>query len=339
MKILLIKRGALGDVLMTTPLIRQLRNNFPAAQLDYAIGDSCQIALKNNPYLNNIIILRDKAFSLAGIGLLLKFIWSIRGKYDHIFVLGKNWNVNLLFKFAGGNLIGFAREKVSRWILDSYVIYNDTNRYQVLYYLDLLEKSGLAKVDFNDLQMNLTTLEEDKNAVATYLNEFLIERFVVVTNSGGNNNFETSGIRMLPETKVLQLLELLLSKYTVILLGGKIDEINYQRYQQQLNNPKNLYLAAGIFSLAQSIELLKLAEHFYVTDCGSMHLGLTARINNKMTCFFGPTNPRHILPENFAGIEVWQDQDIFDPVYQISGKIHNPPVKYFKHLSFNRLIR
>jgi ADP-heptose:LPS heptosyltransferase len=38
MKVLLWKIGALGDVVMTTPLVRQLRALLPHAQVDYLVG-------------------------------------------------------------------------------------------------------------------------------------------------------------------------------------------------------------------------------------------------------------------------------------------------------------
>ena len=337
MKILFVKRGALGDVLMTTPLVRQIRQRFPQAQLDYVIGSSCKSALTGNPRLNNIISLPDRAFSAAGVGLLLRFIWSIRGKYDHVFILGKNWNINLLFKFAASKLTGFAREKISQWLLNSFVIYNDTNRYQVDYYLDLLTVSKLAQVNYADIQMELATTSGDKEVINTFLAKHQLSNFIVVTNSGGNNGFENSGIRMLPEDKILELLTKLLSIAPVVLLGGSVDAVNYTNYRDKLDNPQNLFLCAGVLTLPQSVELLKLADHFYVTDCGSMHLGLAAQINDKMTCFFGPTNPRHILPANFAGKIVWQDQDVFDPEYQINGKINNSQLEYFKSLDFCHL--
>lgn len=337
MKILFVKRGALGDVLMTTPLVRQIRHCFPHAQLDYVIGDSCKSALTGNPHLNNIISLPDRAFSAAGVGLLLRFIWAIRGKYDHIFILGKNWNINLLFKLAASNLIGFAREKISRGLLNVFVIYNDTNRYQVDYYLDLLTVSKLAQVNYADIQLELITTTGDKDTIAAYLAIHQLNNFIVVTNSGGNNSFENSGIRMLPENKILELLARLLSIAPVILLGGAVDSANYTNYRDKLGNPQNLFLCAGVFTLPQSVELLKLADHFYVTDCGSMHLGVAAQINSKMTGFFGPTNPHHILPANFAGQIVWQDQDVFDPAYQINGKINNSQLEYFKSLDFRHL--
>ncbi|ENN95565.1 glycosyl transferase family protein, partial [Methanocaldococcus villosus KIN24-T80] len=54
MKILLFKIGAIGDALMTTPLIRQLRKNFPNAQIDYLIGKHAHAVLEGNIYLNNL---------------------------------------------------------------------------------------------------------------------------------------------------------------------------------------------------------------------------------------------------------------------------------------------
>ena len=62
MKILLFKTGAIGDTLMTTPLVRQLRQSYPKARIDYLIGKSASQALLNNPNINNIIKFDEAIF-------------------------------------------------------------------------------------------------------------------------------------------------------------------------------------------------------------------------------------------------------------------------------------
>ena len=42
-KILVFKIGALGDVLMTTPVLRNLRKTFPKAEITYLVGSFCDI--------------------------------------------------------------------------------------------------------------------------------------------------------------------------------------------------------------------------------------------------------------------------------------------------------
>lgn len=328
---------------MTTPLIRQIKKNNKNAQLDYCLAKPIAGVLIDNPYIDNLIELDDIVFSYKGIFKLIRFIISIRKKYDYIFILGKNWLSNLLFKLSNAQLIGFAREKMSQILLDKYVIYNDVNRYQVLYYLDLLKVSELGGVNYLDIKMDLNVSDSSKLNVDNQLKLLNVSKYIVVTNSGGNNQFEKTGIRMLPEDKIIQLLEKLLKTSFIILLGGNIDKDHYNHYIDKLilntdANINNIVNFAGKLTIDQSVYLLSRAEAFYVTDCGAMHFGLAAGIDNKMTCFFGPTNPAHILPQDTKCNVVWCDQDKFNSDYQIYGRMHKPDVEYFRKLSINEII-
>ena len=56
MRIMIIALGWLGDVLMTTPMIKVLRNTYPKAEIDaITMLPSSYEILKNNPNLNNVI--------------------------------------------------------------------------------------------------------------------------------------------------------------------------------------------------------------------------------------------------------------------------------------------
>lgn len=55
-KILLFKIGAIGDVIMTTPFVRQLRTNLGhSAIIDYMVGHRSKPVILGNPHLSNII--------------------------------------------------------------------------------------------------------------------------------------------------------------------------------------------------------------------------------------------------------------------------------------------
>jgi ADP-heptose:LPS heptosyltransferase len=338
MRILIIKRGALGDVLLTTPLIRQLRNNYKDAIIDYCVAKSFSSPLINNPFLNNLITLNDDSFSGIGILSYLKFVFTNFKKYDYIFLLGKDWKFNLLNIFFCGIKVGYVRESISKILLNKYVVYNDVKRYHVFYYLDLLTASKLAVADYTDYHMNLTISKADKDVVTNYLQQICCNNFVVVVNSGGNNYYENSKIRMLPNSKILELFDkLITTNRKILLLGGNSDIDIYQMYQQ--HNSEYIINCAAHFSLAQSVYLISIAQHFYTTDCGAMHLGVIANIGRKMTIFFGPTCPDHVLPPNNQYQVIWQDQDIFDKNYPLRGilKLTNNTPKFFTKLNINKL--
>lgn len=333
MKILLIKRGAIGDLLMATPLIRQLKQRL-SCDLDILAGKSASIALINNPYLNETIIIPDQNFALKGILNLSRVLLGLRGKYEYVFVLDKHWYFNWMAKLIGAPVIGYTRDILSNLVLHKSVVYHDINRYQGMYYLDLLRASQLACVDYTDLKLDLTVMTADKLLVEEFIFQNKLTNYVVVVNSGGNNAYEHDGIRMLPLAKITELVRLLLDRgYEVVLLGSGVDINHYKKICASFSNSSRLFNLAGKFQLAASSYLIFRAQHFYTTDCGAMHLGVAANVLDNMTAFFGPTNPAHFLPDAWRSkVAVWHDESIYSPAYSLKGARQNPTPEYFTRI-------
>jgi ADP-heptose:LPS heptosyltransferase len=334
MKVLLIKRGAIGDLLMATPLIRQLKQQLNC-QLDIIVGKSASAALIHNQYLDRQIILADNDFTLRGVVSLFQELLKLRKQYDYVFVLDKHWYFNCMAQLVGAKVIGYTRDMISNLILYKKVVYDDVSRYHSLYYLDLLKVSQLAAVDYTDLKLDLTISTADKLAIEEFIFESKLTNYVVLVNSGGNNSYEQDGLRMLPMEKVLELVKLLLERgYKVLLLGAKVDLMHYQKICASFPDSHNLYNLAGKFNLAASTYLIGRATHFYTTDCGVMHLGVAAGALERMTAFFGPSNPAHILPDPWLSqVAVWQDEGIYSPCYQLDGSRQKQEPKYFSKLA------
>lgn len=338
LKILIIKRGAIGDLLMATPLIRQLKTRLDC-KLDILVGKDAAVAIKDNPYLAKRYILPDKSFALSGFLHLARFLCKFYKRYDYVFVLDKHWYFNLIAKFTGAKVIGFCREWISSFLLYKKVIYKNVERYHGLYYLDMLQASNLAQANYDDIGLDLTITTNDQRIVTKLLTKYNIQNFMVVVNSGGNNSYEQTGIRMLPEDKIVDLLhELLNGGKTIIMLGGNTDLDNYVRYIKKLDNHSRLFNFAGQLSLSQSAYLIRQAVMLYTTDCGAMHLGVINNMPQRMLAFFGPTNPQHILPANYIYTSaVWQDQDIYDKNYQLTGNLRQAEPQYFTKLNVTNL--
>lgn len=333
-KILLIKKGAIGDVLMTTPLIRQL--NKSGCKVDYVVGKSASIAIKDNPYVDNIFILDDDTFNAKNLFKLARYYTSMRNKYDYVFILDKHWYFIFLAKLIGGITVGFSRDTIAKYLLNKAVEYNDVNYYQVNYYLDLLNISGLSFANYKDNTIDFVVKEIDHLKVVSYLKDNKIDKYVVIVNSGGNSAFEKTGIRMLPMSKFQGLVQALIENGNrVILSGGKADYDNNQEVLQLLNYPKNLYNIAGKLSLSETAALFSSSNHVYTTDCGAMHIAKVVA-HDKFTAYFGATNPQHILSKNLMKNAIWYDDGIYNIDYQLYGKTRLNEPDYFMKLQFPR---
>ena len=90
-QILIVKRGALGDILMATPFLRQLHKWFPDAQIDFITSKPFAGILHNNPYVSKIFALDDSFFHIKNILKTIKYFLKLRHKYDYVFALDKHY--------------------------------------------------------------------------------------------------------------------------------------------------------------------------------------------------------------------------------------------------------
>ena len=101
MKILLLKFRNIGDVLLSTPLVNNLRRHYPDAQIDFCVNKETEAMLTLNPNLNKIITYDRIAIkSLTSIKKLwreFKFISSFKKEnYDLIINLTSGDRGNLI---------------------------------------------------------------------------------------------------------------------------------------------------------------------------------------------------------------------------------------------------
>jgi len=61
MRILIIKLAAIGDVLRTTSIVKGLKNKYPESEILWVTAKESYDILKNNEYIDRIIILDKEA--------------------------------------------------------------------------------------------------------------------------------------------------------------------------------------------------------------------------------------------------------------------------------------
>lgn len=408
LKILLFKIGALGDTLMTTPFLRQLRSNFPLARIDYLIGNTSSVVLAGNKYLDNIIKFDEHIFFKKKPWKLLALVKKIRReKYDIIFVLDKHRVFNITGRFFGiKERIGFDRDRREGNFLTQKIRYGN-EKHEIYYYLDLL--NGLKiRPDYNDFKMDLFLEKKDDDfAKAFWRSHGLNKKKVIgIAPGGGKNSGEKTEYRNWPITNYIQLIKLLLKRnYFIILLGGPDDKekeneimktfsnnilnkvnnyaddsdavnsntFNSNSINNNINNFNNngasnnisnnavsnninnnvnkikiiskdenknrgdgtlngyLISLIGKCSIKESTAIMKKCDNIICNDSGVMHLAAT--VNKKTISLFGPTNPVRKSPLWKQSKSIWKDNDIYDPDYELYGKIDkNKLGKFMKRI-------
>jgi ADP-heptose:LPS heptosyltransferase len=300
MKILLWKIGALGDVLMTTPLVRQLRKALPEARIDYLTGNSCVAVIEGNANLDRVIGFDESILFRAKAARLGEVVRLLRG-YDAVFVLDKHWIFQVLAWFARVPVrVGFMR----RWhegVLHTHRVPYGHLRHEIHCYLDLAAAYGLP-VDLEDVRVELPPAGDSP----------VPPPYCVLVNSGGANAGETSDVRRMPDALFGALVRHCSASGPVVFLGSREERAYYERHMGE--TCLNL---CGQTGLRQAWAVLAQAQTVYATDSGLMHMA--AAVNPRLTAIFGPTHPARKCPPGARW--TWADDERYDDRYEVFGAV------------------
>jgi len=320
MKILLFKIGAIGDTLMTTPLIKQLRNNFKDAIIDYLIGSHSYGVLEGNEHLDNIMKFDEKIFFDRDLKKWIKLIFKIRKRdYDVIFVLDKHWIFNLTaFLFGVKKRIGFDRFGEGKFL--TYKVPYFGRKHEIFYYLDLLRGLGIEP-DYDDWQMEIFLDNKDLEFAEKFWNDNnLNDKVVVGICPGGARNIGVGDddLRRWDTKKYIELIKKLKENdFEVLLIGGKTDK----EIEDEILKEVKCVSAIGKTSLKESAALLKKCDVVICNDSGPMHLA--AAVNKKVVSIFGPTHPSEKAPLHKESKYIWK-QIGCNPCYDLWGRYPKP---------------
>ncbi|MBT3690757.1 glycosyltransferase family 9 protein [Candidatus Woesearchaeota archaeon] len=331
MKILFFKMGAIGDVLMTTPLVKQTRKAFPKAKIHYLVGESSSQILKNNKNIDKIIKFNERIITNKRILRWLKLTRNIKKQnYDLIFVLDKHKIFNLTAKLTSiKTRIGFNRLKKDGIFLTKKVDYFQ-NKHDILAYLELLNK--INPVDYKDTKMGVFPTEEDKVFANKFWkdNKLKSKKVLVICPGGGQNIGQRLSLKVWPTENYIELIKKLRLKYKIILLGGETDK----KIEKKILSKIKVLSLIGNTTLHETAEIMRKANIVLTNDSGPMHIA--SAVNNKIISLFGPTNPKVLAPLNKGSKYYWK---LKRPTYDIYGNITNKRINPIKSITVKEVIK
>jgi lipopolysaccharide heptosyltransferase II len=312
-KILLFKVGAIGDVIMTTPLVRQIRNNFPDARIDYLVGKTSSEVLNKNKNIDEIItfdegiFFKKKAFSLINLIKLVK-----RRKYDTVFVLDKHWIFNLVASFFGiPSRIGFDRLGKEGLFLTKKAFF-DGSQHEILYYLDLCMAAGMH-INKKDIIPDIFTSKKDADfADSVFKKHGLNKNSVCIAAGGAKNPGQSVSLKLWPRENFASLISELVKKTKVILVGDK-DDVETSQWIVKKTKSKDVIDLTGKTTIHKTASIMRKCRAVICNDTGPMHMA--SAVNKRIISIFGPTDPKRFAPLHKESIFLWKAKKACNDVY------------------------
>ncbi|MBU1128131.1 MAG: glycosyltransferase family 9 protein [Candidatus Omnitrophica bacterium] len=170
-RILITRTDRLGDVVISTPVIRFLREKFPFAQIAMLVAPMTCDVVCNNPDIDEVIIY-DKCNKQKGLWETIKFAFALKKKqFDLAIALHPTNRVHLMLFIAGIPIrIGYDRNFGK--LLNKRFSHRKQKgaMHEVMYNFDLLSRAGF-QTDNADIRPYMVIGQEDKELVDTILRE------------------------------------------------------------------------------------------------------------------------------------------------------------------------
>ncbi|MDP3143170.1 MAG: GT4 family glycosyltransferase PelF [Candidatus Omnitrophota bacterium] len=296
--ILVIKVGAIGDVILATASLRAIRNNFPAARIFCLVGKDSRQILQRCPYLTGMIIYdyqdNDKGYKGAlNIARELR-----RYNFDKVIDFQNNRKSHLIsFLSMAAERYGYDNKK---WgILLNHKIKEGPlplpavdHQFRVLEMLDIKPE---------DKYLELWPGEEDKDYIKELFDtEWLSEvENIVGINLAASERWLTT---CWPIEKIARLCDEIANRNMRAVITGTEKEADLARELLQLVKSKPA-IFVGKTTIMQLACLIKRCKVYISGDSAPLHVAAAMKV--AVIGLFGPTSAlRHMPPaEKFAVIK------------------------------------
>lgn len=279
-KILVIITRRIGDVLLTTPLIRTLKAAWPEAKLDVLVFENTRDILANNPDIHQVIAMPNHASRWAA----LKWFAGLWNQYDLAIAALPSDRATLYAWLAGKYRIGLLEDKANQhWkkrILNNWVAFDNTNTHTVSMGLRLAKQLGLPP----KYEVSVNWTEHDSQLVDALLNEPKNKAYAVL------HIYPKFAYKMWHSAGWVELVAWLNEKKIQVVLTGSSDPSEMRYIQDLLSKlPATTLNFSGKLNFSQMAYLLKIAKIYVGPDTVTTHLA--AAMGAPTVALFGPSNP------------------------------------------------
>lgn len=247
-KFLVIRFSSIGDIILTTPVLRIIKQQIPDSEIHYLTKKQFGFILKDNPNVDKLIEFEGNLKAIIQ-QLELEF-------YDHIIDLHHNIRTRRIKSALSLPAFTFNKLNIEKWLLVNLKINRLPAKHIVDRYLDTLsvfdvenDEKGLEYYIPEQDHFDLDFLEADKPIVSIVLGA-------------------TYFTKQIPKSLIVDIINH--SNFQFVMLGGKEDVQKSKDIEVKLNR-KAINLC-GKINLNQSASLIQQSAAVITSDTGLMHI-------------------------------------------------------------------
>jgi ADP-heptose:LPS heptosyltransferase len=266
MKVLVVRFSSIGDIVLTTPVVRCLKQQIPNAEIHFLTKQKFRAILAENPYIDTLHTIEK---SIDEITPKLKSIG-----FDVVIDLHNNLRTRTLAWKLGVTTHRFPKLNLQKWVYVNFKINRMPDVHIVERYFEAVKSLGVTNdflpCDYYIAQKDVVHIEETLGLQPnTYVAFAMGAQFAT---------------KRLPNHKIREICEKL--SLPVVLLGGPEDAENGAKIQKDLPHVVN---TCGKFTLGQSASIVQQAKIVIAHDTGLMHIA--SAFEKHIVSIWGNTTP------------------------------------------------
>jgi ADP-heptose:LPS heptosyltransferase len=278
LKILVVRFSSIGDIVLTTPILRCIKQQLKDVELHYVTKHNFLSVIDNNIYVDKVFTIKD---SLKDVIPQLK-----KENYDYVIDLHHNVRTLRLKTALGKKSFSFNKLNWEKFLIVNFKKNKLPPIHIVDRYFETVQSLGV-KNDGKGLDYFIN--DKDEIDIPSTLPTLFHEDYSALVVGG---SYFT---KQIPINKLKEICTK--SSLPLILLGGKEDAaIAEQVYQFHKNKTINL---CGKLNLNQSASIIQQANKVITSDTGLMHIA--AAFKKDIISLWGNTIPEFGMGPYLAG--------------------------------------
>ncbi len=277
-KILIIKIGAIGDIIMALPTLVSIKSEFPDSHITWICGKSVAPILQHVPAINKLIIVDEKKiFSKKIFGLVKEFFSLYKKNFLKKYDIILNFHVDSRYKLFQQFCLSSRKAKFERNTERPIPLPGRSRVFEhirLFYGDDKEEQNFLSFPDFS-----FEPSQERKDSFDVFTDS------IVITPGGANNILREDTLRRWPINNYRELaINLIAKKRKVVIVGAKSDSWIIPYFEDL-----DVKMVVGELDLTELIYCISKSKAIITHDSGPYHLGVFAK-KPQVIVLFGPTS-------------------------------------------------
>jgi ADP-heptose:LPS heptosyltransferase len=273
MKVLIIRFSSIGDIVLTTPVIRGLKQQL-GAEVHYLTKPGYASILTSNPHVDKVHTLPEQFSELKK---------ALRHEqFDYVIDLHKNLRSRRVRLALSGRHRAFDKINWEKWLMVNLKWDHLPDKHIVHRYMETVRTMG---VEYDGKGLDYFIPEEDEVVMSNFLSTNVLQQSDVTPDYVALVIGAAHATKRLPEQKIIELCRQI--QLPVVLLGGPAESEQGRAIADAAGG--HVLNTCGMFNLHQSASVVKQAQKVITHDTGLMHIA--AAFSKPILSIWGNTIP------------------------------------------------